>query len=50
MPASVTSTIPYLGPVYEPANQYIWSLEIELASGFVMPICYGQVKVYGEVA
>lgn len=49
MAATVTATIPYLGPYYDPANQYVWDLEMQLPSGFVMPVFYGNVKLFGEV-
>lgn len=49
MAHTITATIPYLGPYYDPANQYVWDLELELPSGFVMPVFYGNVKLFGEV-
>lgn len=48
MASEVTSEITYLGPYYEPSNQYLWDLEIEFPSGFVMPVFYGVVKLAGE--
>lgn len=48
MPASMTSTIPYLGDLFEPENQYVWDLEIEFTDGSVMPVFWGTVQLAPE--
>lgn len=48
MPAILTATLPYLGDLYEPENQYVWDLEIEFPDGRVIPVFWGAVKIAPE--
>ena len=48
MPATLTATIPYLGDIFEPENQYVWDLEIEFSDGTVMPVFWGIVQLAPE--
>ena len=48
MPASLTATIPYLGDLFAPENQYVWDLEIEFSDTTVMPVFWGIVQLAPE--
>lgn len=46
LPDHVSESMPYLGPYYEPENQYVWDLEIAFPDGSVVPVLYGKVLLY----
>lgn len=51
IPASSTSKIPCSEiDENQEESMYVWDMEVELAGGKVLPLVYGTVKVFREVA
>lgn len=44
-----TSAIPAGETLKDPASKYVWDMELEDAAGNVMPLYYGDCKVFREV-
>lgn len=49
LPASVTAAMEAGATAFSRESLYAWDLELEDAGGRVMPLYYGQVRVWGEV-
>lgn len=48
MSAAMTATIPYHGDIFDPANQYVWDLEVEFPDGFILPVFWGIGQIAPE--